>query len=128
MFWDRRCTVDRHMCAGRAATARAGKERQEVSRRSKMSSCRHPEPWSFARALRLNGLPTRAAVVIMTLVVVLSASVSVWSQTLSGTLRVEVSDSTGALVPDAKVTVTNEATHVSVTLARGDSGLYTFPS
>ena len=53
---------------------------------------------------------------------------SLQAQTLSGELRVQVSDSTGALVPDAKVTVTNEATHVTSILTAGGSGIYTFPS
>jgi hypothetical protein len=59
---------------------------------------------------------------------ILALATGASAQTLSGTLRVTVTDSTGALIPDAKVTVTNEATHVSSTLGRGDSGLYTFPS
>jgi hypothetical protein len=68
---------------------------------------------------------TRFALVLL---LVLSGPLGSWAQTLSGTLRVEVTDPSGALVPDAKVTITNDATQVSSSLSKGDSGLYTFPS
>jgi hypothetical protein len=49
------------------------------------------------------------------------------AQRLDGTLRVSVSDSTGAGIPDAKVTVTNEATGVSSTATASSAGTYVFP-
>ena len=49
------------------------------------------------------------------------------AQRLDGTLRVTVADSTGAGIPDAKVTVTNEATKVSATATASSAGTYVFP-
>ena len=49
------------------------------------------------------------------------------AQRLDGTLRVTVSDSTGAGIPDAKVTVTNEATGVTTTATASSAGTYVFP-
>jgi hypothetical protein len=49
-------------------------------------------------------------------------------QRLDGTLRVEVGDTSGASVVDAKVTVTNEATNVSVSTSTSSSGTYVFPN
>jgi len=48
-------------------------------------------------------------------------------QRLDGGLRVEVGDSTGASIVDAKVTVTNEATNVSVSTNASSAGTYVFP-
>src|SRR6266481_7143873 len=49
-------------------------------------------------------------------------------QRLDGSLRVEVGDASGASVVDAKVTVTNEATGVSVSTTASSSGTYVFPN
>ena len=49
------------------------------------------------------------------------------AQRLDGTLRVTVSDKTGAGILDAKVTVTNEATSVAVTATASSAGTYVFP-
>ncbi|HET7150222.1 MAG TPA: TonB-dependent receptor [Candidatus Acidoferrum sp.] len=49
------------------------------------------------------------------------------AQRLDGTLRVTVSDRTGAGVVDARVTVTNESTNVSVTATASSAGTYVFP-
>jgi Carboxypeptidase regulatory-like domain/TonB dependent receptor len=50
------------------------------------------------------------------------------AQRLDGTLRVTVSDSTGAGILDAKVTVTNDATGVSTTATASSAGTYVFPN
>lgn len=50
------------------------------------------------------------------------------AQRLDGTLRVTVSDSTGAGIPDAKVTVTNEGTNVSTTATASSAGTFVFPN
>src|SRR6266446_498274 len=50
------------------------------------------------------------------------------AQRLDGSLRVEVGDTSGASVVDAKVTVTNEATGVSVSTTASSSGTYVFPN
>src|SRR6267378_3894927 len=49
-------------------------------------------------------------------------------QRLDGGLRVEVGDSTGASIVDARVTVTNEATNVSVSTNASSAGTYVFPN
>ena len=50
------------------------------------------------------------------------------AQRLDGTLRITVSDSTGAAILDAKVTVTNDATGVSTTATASSAGTYVFPN
>src|SRR6266699_2337351 len=50
------------------------------------------------------------------------------AQRLDGTLRVEVGDTSGASIVDAKVTVTNEGTNVSVSTTTSSSGTYVFPN
>ena len=49
-------------------------------------------------------------------------------QRLDGSLRVEVGDSSGASIVDAKVTVTNEATGVSISTTASSAGTYVFPN
>src|SRR6266852_5044637 len=49
-------------------------------------------------------------------------------QRLDGSLRVEVGDTSGASILDAKVTVTNEATNVSVASTASSAGTYVFPN
>jgi hypothetical protein len=51
-----------------------------------------------------------------------------YGQRLDGGLRVEVNDTSGASIVDATVTVTNEATNVSVTSKSSGSGTYVFPN
>lgn len=50
------------------------------------------------------------------------------AQRLDGTLRVTVADSTGAGILDAKVTVTNEGTGVSINATASSAGTYVFPN
>lgn len=52
----------------------------------------------------------------------------VLAQKLDGSLRIEVTDSSGAAVADARVTVTNEATNVSLTSSGSSEGIYVFPN
>ena len=49
-------------------------------------------------------------------------------QAVTGTLLGTVQDSTGAVVPNAKVTLTNEGTDVSNKTTTGSQGFYTFPN
>jgi hypothetical protein len=51
-----------------------------------------------------------------------------WAQRLDGTLRVTVSDSSQASIEDAKVTVQNQATGVSVSTTASSAGTYVFPN
>src|SRR6266852_2205690 len=50
------------------------------------------------------------------------------AQRLDGGLRVEVGDTSGASILDAKVTVMNEATNVSVSSTASSAGTYVFPN
>jgi hypothetical protein len=50
------------------------------------------------------------------------------AQKLDGTLRGDVKDQTGAMVPEAKVTATSDATNVSQTTLSTSSGSYLFPN
>src|SRR5467141_328521 len=58
---------------------------------------------------------------------VLTASVA-QAQRLDGSLRVTVTDKSGASIQDASVTVTNEATNVSLTATAWSPGTYVFPN
>jgi hypothetical protein len=58
---------------------------------------------------------------------VLTASLA-QAQRLDGSLRVTVTDKSGASVEDARVTVTNEATNVSTTATASSAGTYVFPN
>jgi len=58
---------------------------------------------------------------------VLTASVA-QAQRLDGSLRVTVTDKSGASIQDASVTVTNEATNVSLTATASSAGTYVFPN
>src|SRR5580765_2951402 len=58
---------------------------------------------------------------------ILAASLA-QAQRLDGGLRVTVNDKSGASIFDAKVTVTNEATNVSVTADASSAGTYVFPN
>src|SRR5512147_359807 len=49
-------------------------------------------------------------------------------QTTGGTLRGTVKDATGAVVPDAVVTATNEATGAKFNTVTSSSGLFSFPN
>lgn len=48
-------------------------------------------------------------------------------QRLDGTLRVTVTDKTGAVIEDAKVTVINEANGISKSATASSAGTYVFP-
>jgi len=50
------------------------------------------------------------------------------AQRFDGTLRVSVTDSSGAGIVDARVTVTGEATNVSTTATASSAGTYVFPN
>src|SRR5689334_11807292 len=63
---------------------------------------------------------------LMFLLVALSVS-TLWGQT-QGEITGEVADSSGALIPGAAVTVTNEGTNVSRQGTTNSSGIYSFPS
>ena len=76
----------------------------------------------WARLLRRILLGICAAVLVP------ATAVPIHAQRLDGTLRVTVSDTTGASVTDARVTVTNEATKVSVSTNVSSEGTYVLPN
>jgi hypothetical protein len=59
---------------------------------------------------------------------VVVAERSARAQATTGTFTGAVTDPTGAVVPNATVTVTNEATNVSASRTTGTEGLYTIPN
>ncbi|HLB87096.1 MAG TPA: TonB-dependent receptor [Terriglobales bacterium] len=66
--------------------------------------------------------------VLAAVVLFLATAGTAFGQRLDGTLRGEVTDPSGAVVPDAKVTVTNVGTRVSQTTNTTSAGTYTFPN
>jgi hypothetical protein len=64
---------------------------------------------------------------LLVLSCVLAATIA-QAQRLDGTLRITVTDKSGATVEDARVTVTNEATNVSTTATASSAGTYVFPN
>src|ERR1700722_14369739 len=65
----------------------------------------------------------RASAMFALLVVSMTAA---YSQAVNGTLLGSVTDSTGAVVVNAKVTITEQNTNVSRTAMTNESGNYTF--
>src|SRR5579862_5779663 len=53
---------------------------------------------------------------------------SLWAQSERGTITGVVRDSSGAVVPSAKITITNTATNVTNSAVSNDQGEYTVPS
>src|SRR5262249_30579730 len=58
----------------------------------------------------------------------LVAAPALFAQTERGTIAGTVTDATGAVVPGAKVVVTNNATNTGFTTSTGDAGQYTVPN
>src|SRR5882762_10797680 len=55
-------------------------------------------------------------------------SMPVAAQRITGTLRGQILDPSGAAVPDAQVTATNQETGVLVKITTTSAGTYSFPS
>ncbi len=66
--------------------------------------------------------------VLGAILVMLAASVTGFGQSTTGTVAGSVSDTTGALIPGATVTLTEVATHDRRTTTTGSGGDYLFPS
>ena len=64
---------------------------------------------------------------LLTVCLIVAATVA-QAQRLDGSLRVTVTDKSGGSVLDARVTVTNQATNVSVTANASSAGTYVFPN
>jgi len=66
----------------------------------------------------------RSKLALVLLLSFLLGSVAAWSQITTGSISGSVSDSSGALIPKAKVVVRNQGTGVATELATNDSGVY----
>jgi hypothetical protein len=62
------------------------------------------------------------------LVLLLLTQINLFGQAITGTLLGSVVDQSGAVVPNAEVTVTNLGTGVSNKMVTGSQGFYTFPT
>ncbi len=72
---------------------------------------------------------TRRTLLLFFIVLLLGTLSSVvQAQRFDGTLRGDVSDESGAVVPDAKITLTNQDTGVSQTTTTTSAGSYIFPN
>src|SRR6266436_1782939 len=71
---------------------------------------------------------TSSLLVVLIAVLVLVAPIPAAAQRITGTLRGQVFDPTGAAVPNAQVTATNQETGVSVKITTTSAGAYSFPS
>ena len=58
---------------------------------------------------------------------ILASGAAVWSQTVQGVITGTVTDPTGAVVPNATVTITNAGTNISQSTTTGSDGSYRFP-
>src|ERR1700730_5865587 len=85
---------------------------------------------SFTReqAHRIHVGPSLTFSFLVVSLFLLSLASSAVAQRLDGTLRVVVSDVSGASVTDATVTVTNEGTNVSQSTNASSDGTYEFPN
>jgi hypothetical protein len=81
------------------------------------SACnKHKKPGSIAKNL---------LVVVSLLVLFIPSLLS--AQEITGRILGSVLDSSGAAVPNAQITITNQATGVTRTSVSGDDGLYNIP-
>ncbi len=64
---------------------------------------------------------------LMLLIITAACAVLGWSQAVNGTLLGTITDATGAVVPNAKVTITEETTGVVHNVQTNESGNYTLP-
>ena len=69
----------------------------------------------------------RIRTVFVLLALTVACAVMAYSQAVTATLLGTVTDVTGAVVPNAKVTLTEENTGLTKTVKSNDSGNFTFP-
>ena len=69
-------------------------------------------------------VPLLRSTVVVAATIATSSAVAQFNSALSGT----VTDPSGSVIPNASVTLTNEATQIKVIRKTGSSGVYTFPS
>jgi hypothetical protein len=66
-------------------------------------------------------------VLLALLILFVAAPLAVEAQTVEGVITGTIFDATGAVVPKAEVTITNEGTNISETRTTGTDGAYLFP-
>src|SRR5215831_5784208 len=69
----------------------------------------------------------RTFVVLAAALLILASGGAVWSQTVQGVITGTITDPTGAVVPNATVTITNVGTNISQATTTGSDGSYRFP-
>ena len=74
------------------------------------------------------GRLTSSLLVVLIAALVLVVPIPAAAQRITGTLRGQVFDPTGATVPNGQVTATNQDTGVSVKITTTSAGTYSFPS
>jgi hypothetical protein len=68
----------------------------------------------------------RTLAILIAALLVLASGAAVWSQTVQGVITGTVTDPTGAVVPNATVTITNADTNISQSTTTGNDGSYRF--
>ena len=69
----------------------------------------------------------RTFVFLVAAFLVLASGGAVWSQSVQGVITGTITDPTGAVVPNATVTITNVGTNASQSITTGGDGSYRFP-
>lgn len=69
----------------------------------------------------------RTSAILIAALLVLASGGAVWSQTVQGVITGTITDPTGAVVPNATVTITNVGTNFSQSTTTGADGSYRFP-
>lgn len=80
------------------------------------------------RFFRLQSMPLMLSLLAVAGFVAITKTPTAYAQVTTATIHGNVTDSTGAVVPNAKVTALNTATGISTVTNSNRSGLYTFPS
>src|SRR5579864_2201668 len=73
-------------------------------------------------------MPARNSKLSLLALALIAASIMVFAQNSTGIIEGTVKDQTGAVIPNATVTITNKATGVSRSTATNASGLYSAPA
>jgi len=69
----------------------------------------------------------RTFAMVLVALLILTNGRAVWSQTVQGVITGTITDPTGAVVPNATVTITNVGTNISQATTTGSDGSYRFP-
>src|SRR5438067_7431217 len=68
----------------------------------------------------------RTFTIVAAALLILASGAAVWSQTVQGVITGTITDPTGAVVPNAAVTITNAGTNISQSTTTGSDGSYRF--